>query len=750
MKRKINYYLLILPLLALFASCSRDVFDEYYARPDYLEDPIYQRLEELGNYKNFTALIEKAGYKDILSKSGYWTMFAPNDAAFTAYFQENGISSVSQIDEATASKIVRYALVYNAFREDQLSDYQSAQGWVKDNAFRRRTAYYDGYQNKIVNGTPMVVVDANRNGGYAFADNNNKYVTYFTDEYFTAKTLSSFDFNYFYPDKEYTGFNLFDGGVQQADIIAENGIIHEVDKVSLPPLSIGKYLEEDNAKGVNSKYSKFYKMLEEHLVTYVFNETVTTSYKNFTGKSDNVFIKFYNSGLSFSPNSENYLKEADNDGQSDAFTMIAPDNAAMEPFVRDILLKHFTMDNLPLYVFQDFFNAHMVKNAVWPSKAASYDNGLGEDLRFDFNTNIIDKKILSNGFFYGSNVVQKSNLFYSVYTSAYLDPAFTLATRLYNSTEIKQMISNIRNKFVLFLPSDTLLRSLGYNYDINSSQWVYTSPTTGLSVSGGAASSRLYRILYNSIVATPNGELDDIFTSSGIIRTGDLDFPGEYIKWDHGKLYAAGNEVAGTVVNIVGDGDVQQNGVTYYIDNLLGFTDRPQGLEIKELAEIPGSQFSSFFNYLKNSTLYNATTGAIQGVSLGTSYTFLVPDNAAIARAKLAGVLPASDNPSLQGDKDKVADFISYHILVNATASDDGLVTGLFETLRKDSFGEKTYVRVESTNSPRTLSFKDATTDSSIGGNNPAANYIKASSNNLADRSLIHLIDNYLTLPKIQ
>ncbi|GGA65340.1 hypothetical protein GCM10008015_02600 [Flavobacterium palustre] len=746
MKRKINYYLLILPLLAIFASCSRDVFDEYYARPDYLEDPIYQRLEELGNFKNFTALIEKAGYKDILSKSGYWTMFAPNDAAFTTYFQEKGISNVSQIDEATAAKIVRYALVYNAFREDQLSDYQSAQGWVKDNAFRRRTAYYDGYQNKIVNGTPMVVVDANRNGGYAFADNNNKYVTYFTDEYFAAKTLSDVDFNYFYPGKEYTGFNLFDGGVQQADIVAENGIIHEVDKVSLPPLSIGQYLEEDNAKGTASKYSEFYKMLEEHLVTYVFNQTVTTSYKNFTGKSDDVYIKFYNSGLTFSPNSENYLKEADNDGQSDGFTMIAPDNTAMEPFVRDILLKHFpSVDKLPLYVFQDFINAHMVQNAVWPSKTASYDNGLGEDLRFDFNANIIDKKILSNGFFYGSNVIQKSNLFYSVYTSAYLDPAFTLATRLYNSTEIKQMISNIRNKFVLFLPSDTLLRSLGYNYDINSSQWVYTSPTTGLSVSGGAASSRLYRILYNSIVATPNGELDNILTSSGIIRTGDMDFPGEYIKWDHGKLYSAGNEAAGTVVNIVGEPDVQQNGVTYYIDNLLGFTDRAQGLEIKELAEMPGSQFSSFFNYLKNSILYNTTTGAIQGVSLGTSYTFVVPNNAAITQAVRDGVLPgtpstgvANYTPSLQGDKDKVADFISYHILTNVTASDDGLTTGQFETLRKDSFGEKTYIQVESTRSPSTLVFKSITANSS------SANYIKASSNNLADRSLIHLVDNYL------
>ena len=108
MKRKINYYLLILPFLALLASCSRDVFDEYYGRPDYLEDPIYQQLDARGNFKNFTALIEKAGYKDILSKSGYWTMFAPNDAAFTKYFQDQNISDVSKIDDATAAKIVRF------------------------------------------------------------------------------------------------------------------------------------------------------------------------------------------------------------------------------------------------------------------------------------------------------------------------------------------------------------------------------------------------------------------------------------------------------------------------------------------------------------------------------------------------------------------------------------------------------------------------------------------------------------------
>jgi uncharacterized surface protein with fasciclin (FAS1) repeats len=728
MKRKIHYYLLILPLLVLLASCSRDVFDEYYARPDYLEDPIYQQLEARGNFKNFTALIEKAKYKDILSKSGYWTMFAPNDAAFTKYFQEQNISDVSKIDDDTAAKIVRYALVYNAFREDQLSDYQGSKGWELDNAFRRRTAYYDGFLNKTIDGQSKVIVGSNRNGGYLPGDSNNKYITYFTDEYFTAKSLSSADFNFFYPNGEYSGFNILDSKVTEADIIAENGIIHEVDKVNVPLENLDQYLEQ------NSKYSLFRNLLEDNLVSYLFNQDATNTYHNYTGKSDNVYIKFYSPGLSFSPNNENYIKESDNDGQSDGYTLIVPENEPLQTFVDEILLKHYTMDKLPTYVFQDLINAHMVQNAVWPTKRTSFENALDEELRFDFNTDITDAKILSNGFFYGTNKVQKSNLFYSVYTSAYLDPDFSLATRLYNDgSGIKEMISNINNKYTLFLPSDNLLLSLGFNYDLRQSAWVYTDPVTNISNLGPLAQSRLFRLLYNSIIPTPNGELDNIATTSGIIRSGDYDFPGEYIKWDHNKVYAAGNELLGNAVNIIGK-DVQQNGTTYYIDNILQFSEELQGKKIERLSATPGSEFLSFFNYLYNSNIYNKTSGKIEGVDLGTSYTFIIPNNAAIAQAVIDGALPASNNPSSPADKDKVADFITFHILANKTASDDGLTTGQFETVRKDSFGEKTYVLVAST--PGTLSFTDQ--------NNRTATYIKAQSNNLADRSLIHLVDNYL------
>ena len=732
MKKKIHH-LLVFSFLVLLSSCSKDAYDDYYERPESLEPPIYQQLEARGNFKNLLVLIEKAGYKDILGKAGYWTMLAPNDDAFAKFFQEQGISDVNKVDAETAAKIVRYALVYNAFRQEQMSDYQSQTGWVADNAFRRRTAYYDGFVTKTIKGESKVIMGSNRNGGYLPGDNNNKYITYFTDEYFTTKSLSAADFNYFYPGAEYSGFNVFDSKVTEADIVAENGIIHEVNKVNLPLLTLDQYLEQ------NPNYKKFRDLLEDYgLVNYIFNQDATNAYRNFTGKSDNVYIKHYDPLLSFSPNNENYLKQADNDGQSDLYTMIVPEDGVLQEFIDDVLLKNYpSLNVLPQYIFRDFINAHMVQNAVWPSKGPSNSNALNENLRFDFNSDIIDAKILSNGFFYGSNKIQKSNLFFSVYTSAYLDPRFTMATRLMNDgSGLKEMISNINTRYTLFLPSDAKLTEMGFGYNSTLSLWTYVDPAVGgSSATSAIARASLLRILYNGIVLTPNGELNDL-SGSGIIRTGDLDLPGEYIKWRNNKLYAAGNEVTGVPVGIIGHED-QQNGRTYYVDNLLQYSNEMQGLKIKRLAEAPNSEYFAFFEYLKNSSLYDPATGKIQGVDLGTSYTFIVPNNAAIAKAVSKKVLPGSVLQSLQtqNEKEMVAGFIRAHIIVNKIASDDGLTTGEFETQRKDDFGEKIYVLVQST--PGNLSFRDSYMN--------WAHYIPSQSNNLADRSLIHLVDNYLT-----
>lgn len=745
MKKKLHYYLFVIPLLAILASCSNDVFDEYYARPEGLEDPIFQQLEARGNFKSLTTLIGKAGYKDILSKAGYWTMFAANDEAFAKFFQENGISDATKVDSITATKIVRYALIYNGFRSEQLSDYQSETGWVQDNAFRRRTAYYDGFQNKTINGAPLVVVASNRNTNsvgvsYVTGDNNNKYISYFDKEFFTLQGLGVSDYKFFYPQSSYTDFNVLGGALKEANIIAENGFIHEVNKVSLPLVSLDQYLEENN------QYSLFRSLLQTNLVKYVFNQGATTTYRNFTGKSDQVFVKTYDAALPFAPNNENFLKQSDNDGQSDAYTMFVPDNASLQKFIDDVLLKNYvSIDKLPKYIFEDFFKAHMVINAVWPSRFSSYSNALDENLRFEINTDVIDAKVLSNGFFYGTNKIQASNLFFSVYTSAYLDPRFTLSTRLFNDgSSYREIISNINQRFTLFLPSDEVLIRLGYNYDINFSQWTYTSPQNGATISGANARLRLLRVLYNCIVSTPNDELNNL-SGSGIIRSGDADVPGEYIKWNNNKIYGAGNEVLGNAVNILGFED-QQNGRTYFVDNLIEFSEESPGVDLRVLASQPNSEYANFYNYLKNSNMF-FLGDKIGGVEVGTSYTFVIPNNAAIVQAVKDEVLPGDKTtgvpnfkPASLGEQDLVSDFIRYHILVTKTVSDDGLLGGQFETLRKDSRDEKTYIGVVS--DVGVLTFVDSAKKSS--------NFIPSQSNNLADRSLIHLVDNYLLYTEIK
>src|SRR3954463_11065492 len=107
-----------LAALILLAGCKKK-FDEYYERPPNLEPPIYQQLSSRGNFKTLLAVIDKSGYQQTLSNAGYWTLFAPNDAAFQEYFTTNNLS-LDKIDSASARALIQYMLVYNAFEKARI------------------------------------------------------------------------------------------------------------------------------------------------------------------------------------------------------------------------------------------------------------------------------------------------------------------------------------------------------------------------------------------------------------------------------------------------------------------------------------------------------------------------------------------------------------------------------------------------------------------------------------------------------
>ncbi len=727
-----------LSLLALVASCRETAIEEYYARPETLEDPIYQQLATKGNFKSFLSVVDKAGYKQTLSGAGYWTVFAPNDDAFKQYLEENG-TSIEAMDSATARDLVSYALVYNSFNSQRLVDYQSNLGWVEDEAFRRRTAYYTGVytEDQITVGGQVLpqqkAVSSNRNGGYVSDDNNNKYIPYFMQQYFDKKLLSDLDYNYFYPSSLYTGFNVAGAKVVEKDILAENGVIHVIDKVIAPLPNIEQYMSD------KPEYTSFKELFDKYMTVFVTHPEVTRRYQVLTGSSDPVYVKFYDSQLPFSPNNENWEKLTDNDGQSNSWSIFVPTNEVLDQYIQDVLLEHYeSLEKIPVNIIRDFLSAHMWGTVVWPTRFATTSNSFGEEARFDAASDVVDAQVLSNGFFYGTNKVQEANVFHTVYGKAYLDPDYSMMIRALEG-DLKLTVSNPAVKFTMFLISNDALTEAGFSWDTRFQRWVYSPPEGGAELVGGQASIRLQRIINLHIAFTFLNELDDL-SEEGIVET----FGGEYIRYNNGEVVAAGNLDSGEMVNTSNRTETT-NGVVYYIDRILNISD-------KKVSEHIGQQpeFSSFYQYLVNSPLmYNASTLDIDGVDTGTPYTFFIPTNAAITQAVNDGVLPGTpinpDHPELglqpnfapasTEEQNQVASFLRYHILANDNIVGDGKKDGSYETLYQNLDGGIGQLRID-TMSPGQLQVTDA--------HYRPANIIIENSNVLSNRAILHQIDNYL------
>ncbi len=375
------------------------------------------------------------------------------------------------------------------------------------------------------------------------------------------------------------------------------------------------------------------------------------------------------------------------------------------------------------------------KERFGQAKFTTTNNFQAEPAKFDPKTDVTDKKILSNGIFYGTNKVQQANVFSTVYGKAYLDPNYLLMTRAQDQN-LRYTITIPTIKYTVIMMSDATLRSFGYDYNPTRNEWQYTAPGTAVTTANGI-NAAMQRMLAMHIIPTPNGELDNL-SGSGIVET----LNGEYIKYENGKFISAGSQDSGYAVTATGT-KTATNGRVYYADKLLTFTNRTIGSKIVSLGTAPTSEFYSFAQLLRSSAIYNAATGDIAGVSPGVFYTVFVPDNAAVQAAATAGLLPklANGQPNLTNspawtlqERDLVTAFIQYHFINKTTVVPDGKKTGAFETIYKKPTGD-----------PGSLNINSAITSMQVTDNmGRKSNVIIANSNNLADRAVIHLIDNYL------
>jgi len=746
MIRLSNYTICLLLFVCCLSSCQKKEFEAIFDRPKTLADPIYQQLEARKNFTNLLACIDKAGLKTILGTSGYWTFFAPNDEAFKAYFQSVGKSGISDIDSVTAADIVTYGLVLNAYRKDQLSMTQTSKGPTPGTAYRRKTYYYDFVYKDP--GHSGMTVGNNRNVTYVANDNNNKYISYFLDPYMSFGGLSASDYSSFYPGSTYSGFNVAGANVITADIPAENGIIHEIDKVISPVPNIEQYVAN------KPEYSEFKKLLDR-VAVYTYNSALTKKYNALTGKTDSVFVKSYPNTLSFAPNNEGYLAVTQTDGQEQAWTAAIPTNAALQAWQKEILVNLSTFDQAPPSVLIDLINSFLWTTAVWPADILTTTNAQVQAASFTAS-DIVDKKVLSNGIFYGTSVAHQSNIFRTVYGKAYLDPKYSLMTRAFGESDLKVVSMNAALKFTLFMMSNTEIQKLGYTFNTDQGQWSYVNPATPTATPAmSLTQDRLNRIAQTSAVLTPKGEFDNL-SGEGIAES----FGGEYVKFKNNKVYASGNIVNGTSVTI-DSSKTTFNGKVYYTKGLLEFAESTEtlGQSIERLAlstdPLVANNFNYFYQYMINSaSLWSPITKDIIGVPVGAFYTAFIPSNAAIMQAVKDGLLPGNKTtgmPTFAGgsqttvEQAQVSDFILYHILNKNTVAVDGKKYGLFQSMLNDSAGDPKLVSVFYPGSdpvnyvPSEMEIRDR-----LFPNSTAAQINLPYSNNLANRALIHSINKVL------
>ncbi|MCU4162942.1 fasciclin domain-containing protein [Carboxylicivirga caseinilyticus] len=751
---KIRSILSFIFTLLIVWSCKNEK-DSYYDRPEWLEPAIYQQLQDKGNFNSFLACVDKAGLKSTLSGAGFYTVFAPTDEAFKTFLEEQSLSSISAIDEDLAKDIVSYAMIQNRYSLAELDDYQSvSQELIEpDIAFKRKTTYYKWtYEEDVPEYGVNKVIDVNAvsakeyTGSNIFYDDNNfKNIPYFTPTFLGSLGLTSYDYNYFYPSVELGEMNVVDAKVTEADLYAENGVIHIVDKVILPLPNIEEKLAE------NDNYSTFKTILDEYIREYdIASDYFLIRNEQVTGTYEDIFVKGYPSAY-FSPNVENYLRYGGGewyDDQTEGFTMFAPNNAAIEAFFNEKFLKYYeSIEQMTTDQIADFINAHLWKNNMWPSKFARYNNLHGEDARFDPESNIEDKALCSNGIFYGTNIVQGSDLYYTVFGDVSLNPEYSNMLNAINTFPIiKTLLKNSSEdiNIQLILLTNDQMDATGITYDYGRSEWTITDNNP----LGNNALVALERLLNLHLFLNK----DVNFEVPGIYKSGMFE-NGEYVKvaYYRRRFFITSSGNASSYAGPQYLGPIEENatnGQSYSVAEPVLFTTDNVGVQIEKNV----ANFGLYYQYLYKSAtslnpdngesmegyLYNTLTKAISDVKISQNNTILIPNDAAIQQAVADGYLPPITIADFTlAEQQMVYSFVKYHILSGFILEPSSYYHNAVSTQFKTVDGE-TYVTVVSGDDVMTITDSEART----------ATVVNTRSNVLANRAIIHQIDTYLRYPK--
>lgn len=692
-----NKLLFLIAILLLgISSCKKDELSGKYERPSWLAGKLYTQILTNPDLSTFAELLKVSGYDTIIDVSGSYTVFAPTNAAFTAYFQKStSFKSLSDIPHAEAVKLVKYHLVQNPWSKKQLQSLD-IYGWIdtldinnnEPKGFKRETLYlgknvrygvaYSKYkkENSTLKRTNIIDTTATSWTRKVFTD-SRKFAPIFYKDYFSIYELATSDYEFYFGSQFENINDLYycNGRISSDEIFAENGFVYSIDQV-VQPLRNGMEILSDK-KSANSY--QLYLNLVNQFAEMEFNQTETNRQSGADQglQVDSLFnLRFPQ--LIFDINSEKTVAPRGSYGLPGNVTIryhqgiVAPTDAALTSLVNQYLAggnNWGSLEDAPENIKKIVANSSLSINPVYLTDLQKgFLNGETDIIKID-ETSIVQKEFGSNCTFIGINKPIVPRAFSSVAGPVYTRKGFS---KVMFAIEKSGLLSALKRKdanYSFFVESDansSLDSSFIYESSNNIERFSAISLAPSVKVKGLTDEDLRILLLNHVAVGQPKGIAKKEFIKN---------LAGNFITFNN-----VTKEVVGTAPSVFGYLGSKQvtifprkistnadNGTTYEIDNWLSFT-------VTDMYSSISSKYPKFHGLMKKAGLVQEKLFKYTFMSPNQNYTVFVPNDSILNLTNTDAMTTAQ----LQG-------FLLLHFVQGDLIFTDGnKQEGYYETARVD------------------------------------------------------------------
>jgi uncharacterized surface protein with fasciclin (FAS1) repeats len=675
----------LLAMILLFNSCREELTK--YDRPEWLAGKLYTQILDLPELSTFARCVELTGYDQVINVSGSYTVFAPSNDAFNAWFAGNpSYNSVEDVPLPELERLVRYHIVQNPWSKLQLRTLD-VYGWIdtldinnnEPKGFKRETLLFekDRKYGVVSQDRRFQIRDTSQaNMHRRVATDSRKYAPIFFSEYFNIYDLSSSDYE-FYFDRPFGGSNdihFANGRIISDEIFSENGFVYVIDEV-VEPLKNAYQLLSDESSAYN--YTQ-YRDLINVFPRFEYNQQKTFAQPGADlGLAVDSLFDLTFPQLAFNITSEQTRPPTGTFGLPPNVSiryhhgLMAPTNEAFDKFVRDYIQiprGWGTLNGAPLHIKRIIANTYLSVNPIYPSDLQEgFYNGELDVVQLDQST-IVQKEFGSNSTFIGLNEAIVPRAFSSVTGPVYLQQGFSKVMYAIEEAGLLPALKRRNQDYMFFVESD-LNTSLDSSlvYDRTNNIFSVFLVTLGGFTQFPLTKNDLRVLLLNHIASAQ---------PKGLARK-------EFIPNLAGNFIIVNNEtgeISGTGATTVGYRGTEQapdfpkvlstetdNGTTYEIQNWFSFSSSTIFSRIS-------TEFPAFHQLMRKAGLSLDQQFRYNFISNNEFYTIFIPSDEAIQEAGLNS-LPV----------DELRQVLLFHFVQGELIFTDGnKPSGYFETARID------------------------------------------------------------------